>query len=52
MLIPTWAPDGTALVFRSKVNGTVSDNSLYKTVLSTGAVTLLYSGGVTPDWAP
>lgn len=46
---PTWSPDSKELAFRRKVSGL---NSIYKTTIGTDTVTLLYSGGVTADWAP
>jgi len=46
---PKWSADGTQLAFRNKVSGV---NWIYKLTLGSGAVTSLYKGGVTLDWAP
>ena len=48
-MFPTWSPDGTQLVFHSRVSGSIS---LYKTTIGSGTVTLLYPGGDLPSWAP
>ena len=48
-MFPTWSPDGTQLVFHSRVSGTIS---LYKTTIGSGTVTLFYPDGNLPNWAP
>ena len=48
---PAWSPDSTQLVFRSDVDEKLGP-SLYGVTIGSDTVTLLWAGGVFPNWAP